>query len=54
VPVNDFVERSVTVLGTAFVPAAGTGTIALACGSQTTDEFVDDAQMLVTKVANFF
>ncbi len=54
VPVNDFVERSLTMLGTVFVPAAGTGDATLLCGTITTDEFVRDAQMTVTKVSNFF
>jgi hypothetical protein len=54
VPVNDYVQRSLSMLGTVFVPANSSGDATLLCGTITTDEFIDDAQMTITRVSNFF
>jgi len=53
VPVNDFVERSLSLNGIASAPAGG-GDVTLLCASMTADEFIDDAQMVVTRVGSFF
>ncbi len=54
VPVGGFVDRELTVLGTAFVPAGPNGDITLRCSSMTQDEFVDDAALIVTKTGSGF
>ena len=53
VPVNDFVERTLTVVGPVSAPAGGAN-VTIECSSMTQDEFVKTAQIIVTKVASFF
>jgi hypothetical protein len=53
VPVGDFVERTLSVVGAVSAPAGG-GSVTIECSSMTQDEFVKTAQIIVTKVASFF